>query len=362
MITGKVSDGVATSCEYGYEEGLLTGQILERASGGDSHATAARNTWSRLRQSRLWTWGLFVSAVFVATLARYPPEPAQAQETCVFEHGFKTLHDLIPEKVGDCLENERTNPVRGDSEQLTTGGLLVWRKADNWTTFTDGSTTWINGPGGLVSRPNNGPPFAWEAADAPVSSPGLAPAAWEGWPVTRALRAIGLFRVFQAVEQSSLHARMVLGVVLFMLFVVALGTERGFTKILSIVVAPLAVFVAWILVLSSPYASLLITLLLVLMIPACLGFLIWVYAKSGFRIPLWGHGRRARRSLRSWKKALQGRSRAAASSAGTLMSEKSMGRRGPKPDEDAPFFVWMKRRQMPRTPRAGGRWNDKRPG
>ena len=38
--------------------------------------------------------------------------------------------------------------------QQTTGGLLVWRKLDNWTAFTNGSITWINGPFGLQARAN----------------------------------------------------------------------------------------------------------------------------------------------------------------------------------------------------------------
>ena len=43
------------------------------------------------------------------------------------------------------------------------GGLLVWRKCDDWTAFTDGATTWINGPAGVVTRPNAGPLFPWES-------------------------------------------------------------------------------------------------------------------------------------------------------------------------------------------------------
>ena len=31
---------------------------------------------------------------------------------------------------------------------------MIWRKADNWTAFTDGNRTWINGPFGLQSRLN----------------------------------------------------------------------------------------------------------------------------------------------------------------------------------------------------------------
>ena len=62
---------------------------------------------------------------------------------CEFRLGFKTLRDLIGHDiVGECLENEHYNEI-GDSNQQTTGGLMAWRKADNWTAFTDGYRTWI---------------------------------------------------------------------------------------------------------------------------------------------------------------------------------------------------------------------------
>ena len=83
-----------------------------------------------------------------------PPQLAQAEADCQFVLGFKTLRDLIGHDiVGQCLENEHYNAI-GDSVQQTTGGLLVWRKADNWTAFTDGYRTWINGPNGLQQRLN----------------------------------------------------------------------------------------------------------------------------------------------------------------------------------------------------------------
>jgi hypothetical protein len=83
---------------------------------------------------------------------------------CTVVAGFKTLHDQIPEIVGDCLEDEHFDPISQNAEQRTTRGLLVWRKADNWTAFTDGKDTWINGPYGLQSRPNQDR-FEWEALD-----------------------------------------------------------------------------------------------------------------------------------------------------------------------------------------------------
>ena len=55
-----------------------------------------------------------------------------------------------------------TIPRHGDALQRTVNGLLVWRKADNWTAFTDGSQSWVNGPLGLQQRSND-QRFWWEA-------------------------------------------------------------------------------------------------------------------------------------------------------------------------------------------------------
>jgi hypothetical protein len=95
---------------------------------------------------------------------------AQVATQCEFRLGFKLLHDSIPEVVGGCLENEHHNPLNGDALQRTSGGLLVWRKSDNWTAFTNGSRTWINGPEGLQSRLNDAR-FGWETPPAPAVPP-----------------------------------------------------------------------------------------------------------------------------------------------------------------------------------------------
>ena len=80
---------------------------------------------------------------------------------CEFVLGFKALRDIIGhEIVGECLENEHYS-ANGDSNQKTTGGLLVWRKADNHTAFTDGHHTWVNGPIGLQKRLNS-VRYPWE--------------------------------------------------------------------------------------------------------------------------------------------------------------------------------------------------------
>ena len=80
--------------------------------------------------------------------------PVAAQD-CTFQLGFKTLHDLLPDVLGDCLDNEQHNPATGITQQDTTNGQLTWRKADNWTGFSDDQHTWINGPQGLQQRLNS---------------------------------------------------------------------------------------------------------------------------------------------------------------------------------------------------------------
>jgi hypothetical protein len=92
------------------------------------------------------------------------PSAAQAQSApaCQFVLGFATLQAMLPAVVGNCVDDERHNPSNGDALQHTTAGMFVWRKADNWTAFTDGYRTWLNGPDGLVERLNSWR-FPWEA-------------------------------------------------------------------------------------------------------------------------------------------------------------------------------------------------------
>jgi hypothetical protein len=113
--------------------------------------------------SRSIRWFLRGAAILLAIVLFGVPTPPPAQaDSCQFVLGFAALHGLIPQTVGGCLENEHHNPDNGDGLQATVGGLLVWRKADNWTAFTDGYRTWINGPNGLQQRLNS-QRFAWEA-------------------------------------------------------------------------------------------------------------------------------------------------------------------------------------------------------
>src|SRR5579872_715072 len=95
-------------------------------------------------------------ALSVTPLAVHAQTPG-----CQFVLGFQTLHDMDAGDVGACQDNQAFAP-NGDAQQHTTSGLLVWRKADNWTAFTNGYLTWINGPSGLAKRLNT-QRFSWEA-------------------------------------------------------------------------------------------------------------------------------------------------------------------------------------------------------
>ncbi|MBI3971528.1 MAG: hypothetical protein HY332_09585 [Chloroflexi bacterium] len=100
------------------------------------------------------------------------PFPAAAQEPCRFVLGFAQLREIVgSEIVGDCLVNERHNPANGNTEQRTTNGLLVWRRVDHWTAFTDGYRTWVSGPDDVQQRLNT-ERFFWEHDPiTPVESP-----------------------------------------------------------------------------------------------------------------------------------------------------------------------------------------------
>ena len=123
------------------------------------------NVWLRSVLLSAFVPVLLGSAMFVAAIS-----PAAA---CEFVLGFDALRSLIaeaegPEKVGDCLGNQRLT-ADGTVVQQTTGGLMVGGQAGNWSSFTDGYRTWVNGPDGLQQRLNT-ERFAWEAPSAPATT------------------------------------------------------------------------------------------------------------------------------------------------------------------------------------------------
>lgn len=114
----------------------------------------------------------FGLALAIATLIVSVVPRSTGAADCQFVLGFKALRDLVPEVVGDCRADQHYNPENGDALQESSRGLLVWRKADNFTAFTDGYRSWVNGPYGIQQRLNT-ERFDWERAE---GTPGSIPA------------------------------------------------------------------------------------------------------------------------------------------------------------------------------------------
>src|SRR5437870_1634248 len=91
--------------------------------------------------------------VVAAVTAALTVSSVQAQSSvCGIAPRFQMFRDLVPGIIGECLSAELPGALDGDALQRTTGGLLVWRKADGAVAFTDGYRTWVNGPVGLQVR------------------------------------------------------------------------------------------------------------------------------------------------------------------------------------------------------------------
>lgn len=107
--------------------------------------------------------------VVFALISSLLPRPTLAAD-CTFVDSFRTLHTMIPSVVGDCVDNEFTDPATGDALQLTTNGLLHWRRGDGAILFTNGYRTWIFGLDGLQERLNT-ERFSWERESPPRDVP-----------------------------------------------------------------------------------------------------------------------------------------------------------------------------------------------
>ncbi len=115
-------------------------------------------------QGVVWPLAMAAIVVFAALLfALGGAGRAAAAADCQFVLGFQALHAMIPDTVGGCVENEQHHPGQGVTLQQTKNGVLVWQKATNHTSFTDGSHTWVLGPLGLQQRLNS-ERFDWEPA------------------------------------------------------------------------------------------------------------------------------------------------------------------------------------------------------
>jgi hypothetical protein len=104
---------------------------------------------------------MLVTPTALASSAIYGPDVVPTPY-CHFILGFAAFTEHIPAIVGSCLDNEQHDPTTGDAIQYTTDGLLVWRKSDNQTAFTNGYRTWITSSSGILVRLNT-QRFSWEA-------------------------------------------------------------------------------------------------------------------------------------------------------------------------------------------------------
>jgi len=98
------------------------------------------------------------------------------QADCEFVLGFGALQAMAPSTVGACVANEQHDPSDGMTRQQTSSGVLLWDKATNWTGFTDGYRTWVNGPEGLQARLSI-ERFDWEPASIALGATAEADAA-----------------------------------------------------------------------------------------------------------------------------------------------------------------------------------------
>ncbi|MGH2364055.1 MAG: cupredoxin domain-containing protein [Chloroflexota bacterium] len=157
--------------------GLAPGQrfsFMFTSPGTYTYHSSTEPSYSYDSSGNAYTGYALAGTVTVPGPAAAATPTAPTSVSCNFVLGFKTLHDLDPADIGDCLTNQ-TSASNGDARQQTTKGLMAWRKADNWTAFTNGYTTWINGPSGLASRLNTAR-FPWEhdtagASGAPAAAP-----------------------------------------------------------------------------------------------------------------------------------------------------------------------------------------------
>lgn len=138
ITLGKFENGICTGAD------LATPKVGERVSEVGPYVLDINHGWMEVHP----VWSITILA------------------SCRFTQGFATMHQLLPDVVGDCRGDVAYNPRTGDARQLTTRGLLVWRKADNTVLFTDGYRTWANGPHGIQMRLNT-QLFPWEE-EAPV--------------------------------------------------------------------------------------------------------------------------------------------------------------------------------------------------
>lgn len=109
----------------------------------------------------------FLTGLLTSAVMAFTPQTASAEsQACKFVPLAQGIVDLIPDVIGDCLEN-----VSIYKSQPTTNGTIVFK--GKYPLFTDGYRTYAKGPEGLQDRFNEDPLFDWEEKVDPYSNWGL---------------------------------------------------------------------------------------------------------------------------------------------------------------------------------------------
>jgi len=111
---------------------------------------------------------LFLAATAFALVSVFTLVGITNAQTPQFTMGFQSFASLVPNVVGQPLEDAAFDIV-GNATQATTSGLLVWHKLDNVVDFSNGSQTWVLADAGLMLR-DNGERFQFEILREQVES------------------------------------------------------------------------------------------------------------------------------------------------------------------------------------------------
>ena len=97
--------------------------------------------------TRKAVWPLVVLAALLFALGGAGRMAAAAD--CQFVLGFQALHAMIPDTVGDCVENEQHHPGEGVTHQRTTNGPAGLGESDQ----PHGFQRWLPHLGRWPARP-----------------------------------------------------------------------------------------------------------------------------------------------------------------------------------------------------------------
>lgn len=159
--------GTPTRVTVGRENGGYYSRRWESAIASEPGAITI-TSWNEWGEGTAIEPGSSYGNLYLGITRRYAESYRQSRAGSAptgfsFKLGFAALASQIPWIVGQPLEEEH-HAANGDSLQATTTGLMVWRKSDNWTAFTNGARTWVNGGSHGIRERGNDERFPWESA------------------------------------------------------------------------------------------------------------------------------------------------------------------------------------------------------